>query len=204
MNYIPLSSKLLFIENLTRPFCKINFRIKPTRKTALAEHILIWKSHSPKRKKDRKNINFNTTAHSSRQQTSASFAQFLLKRQHNSPLSCSSLVIVGKSDESIIECSRVSQLKDENVWLLLHGNAIKVHMCPAYQFITVIIVSWQGKERNWALQMFDALNYVPGPYLYCCWSVVLFWALFVGFFGGFLGGGIDCSELLWCGLFGGC
>ena len=35
-------------------------------------------------------------AHSSRHQTSASFARFLLKRQHNSPLSSSSLLVVGK------------------------------------------------------------------------------------------------------------
>ena len=39
---------------------------------------------------------------------------------------------------------------DENVWLLLHGNAIKVHMCLTYQLITVIIESWQRKEQNWA------------------------------------------------------
>ena len=48
----------------------------------------------------------------------------------------------------ITECSRVLQLKDENVWLLLYGNAIKVHICLTYQFVTVIIGSWQGKERN--------------------------------------------------------
>ena len=47
----------------------------------------------------------------------------------------------------ITECIRVPLLKDENVWLLLHGNAVKVHMCIVYQFITVIIKSWQGKER---------------------------------------------------------
>ena len=35
-------------------------------------------------------------AHSLRHQTSASFAGFLLKRQHNSPLSSSSLLVVGK------------------------------------------------------------------------------------------------------------
>ena len=45
-------------------------------------------------------------------------------------------------------CSRVLQLKDENVWLLLHRNAIKVHMCLTYQLVTVIIESGQGKERN--------------------------------------------------------
>ena len=52
--------------------------------------------------------------------------------------------------ESITECSRVPQLKDENVWLLIHGNAIKVHICLTYQFITVTIESGQGKEWNWA------------------------------------------------------
>ena len=51
--------------------------------------------------------------------------------------------------------------------------------------------------------MFDASNYVLGPYLYCCWSLVLFWALFVAFWWWFLGGGIDCSVLLSCGLFWG-
>ena len=50
----------------------------------------------------------------------------------------------------IIECSRVPQLKDENVWFLLHGNAIKVHTFLAYPLITVIIQSGQGKEWNWA------------------------------------------------------
>ena len=50
----------------------------------------------------------------------------------------------------ITKCSRVPQLKDEKVWLLLHGNAIEVHMCLAYQFKTIIIESWQGKEQNWA------------------------------------------------------
>ena len=67
-------------------------------------------------------------------------------------------------------------------------------MCLAYQFITIIIKSWQGKERNWAvltalgnqLIMFphneqaaagewwavlsfwyaNASNYVLGPYVY--------------------------------------
>ena len=31
--------------------------------------------------------------------------------------------------------------------------------------------------------MFDASNYVLGPYLYCCWSLVLFWELFVAMSG---------------------
>ena len=43
-------------------------------------------------------------AHSSRHQTSASLAGFLLKREHSSPLSCSSVLAVGKPDESITEC----------------------------------------------------------------------------------------------------
>ena len=34
--------------------------------------------------------------------------------------------------------------------------------------------------------MFDAANYVQGPYLYGCWSLVLFWALFVAFWWLFL------------------
>ena len=66
---------------------------------------------------------------------------------HHSPAAACSL---WGSLESITECSRVPQLKDENVWLLLRGNAIRVHMCIAYQFITVITESWQGKEQNWA------------------------------------------------------
>ena len=33
---------------------------------------------------------------------------------------------------------------------LLHGNAVKAHMCLAYQFITVIMESSQGKEWNLA------------------------------------------------------
>ena len=80
--------------------------------------------------------------HSSRHQTSASFAGSLLTRQHNSPLSCSSLVIVGNPCKLITECSRVPQLKDENVWILLHGNAIKVHGClPVYNNY------WEKKNR---------------------------------------------------------
>ena len=89
-------------------------------------------------------------AHSPRHQTSASFAGFLLKREQNSSLSCSSLLVVGKPCESITKYSTVPQHKDENVWLWFHGNAIKVHMYLAYQFITVIIESWQGQEQNWA------------------------------------------------------
>ena len=54
-------------------------------------------------------------AHSSRHQTSASFAGFLLKSEHSSPLSCSSFLLWGSPDESITECSKVLQLKDENV-----------------------------------------------------------------------------------------
>ena len=52
---------------------------------------------------------------------------------HHSPAAACSLW--GSPEESITECSRVPPLKDENVQLLLHGNAIKVHMCLAYQFI---------------------------------------------------------------------
>ena len=59
------------------------------------------------------------------------------------------LARVSSPCESITGC-RVSQLEDENVWLLLHGNAITVHMCLAYKFTAVIIESWQGKEQNWA------------------------------------------------------
>ena len=101
--------------------------------------------------------------HSWRHQTTASFGGVLLKREHGSPLSCTSLVIVEKPCESITECCRVLQLKDENVWLLLHGNAIKVHMCLAYQFITVIIKSGQGKEQNWAFltALGDQLAWLP-------------------------------------------
>ena len=62
----------------------------------------------------------------------------------------SSFLLRGSPDESITECSRVPRLKDENVWLWLHGKAIKVHLCLTYQFITVIMESGQGKERNWA------------------------------------------------------
>ena len=35
--------------------------------------------------------------------------------------------------------------------------------------------------------MFDSLNYVLGPFLYCCWSLVPFWASFVAFRWRFLG-----------------
>ena len=84
-------------------------------------------------------------ARSSRHQTSASFAG--IHTTHHSSAAASSLW--GSPDESITECNRVLQLKDENVWLLLHGNAIKVHMCQAHQLITVI-ESGQEKERKWA------------------------------------------------------
>ena len=39
------------------------------------------------------------------------------------------------------------------------------------------------------------------PYLYCCWSLVLFWESFVAIWWRFLVGGIDCSVLLSSGLF---
>ena len=73
---------------------------------------------------------------------------FLLKSWQNLPLFCSSFLLTVSPNESITECSRVPLLKDENVWLWLHGKAIKVRMCLTCQFITVIIESWQGKERN--------------------------------------------------------
>ena len=49
----------------------------------------------------------------------------IVKWTHLIPL-LQQLPVLGKPCESIIECSRVLQLKDGNVWLLLHGNAIKV------------------------------------------------------------------------------
>ena len=73
-----------------------------------------------------------------------------LIRGHSSPLTNQPCSLWGSPDESITERSRVPQLKDETVWLLLNGNAIKIHICLTYQFITVIIKSWQGKEQNWA------------------------------------------------------
>ena len=54
-------------------------------------------------------------AHSFRYQTSANFAGFLLKKAHNSPLSFS-------GEEALTKRSRVPQLKDENVWLLLWAD----------------------------------------------------------------------------------
>ena len=109
-------------------------------------------------------------AHSLRHQTSASFAGF--HTTHHSPAAACSLW--GSPGESITECSRVLQLKDENVWLLLHGNAIKVHMCLAYQFITVIIESWQGKERNWAFltALGNRLVRASSQWANCCRRVV--------------------------------
>ena len=47
------------------------------------------------------NSTYRVPTHSSRHQTSASLAGFLLKREQNSPLSCSSLLIVGKPNEWI-------------------------------------------------------------------------------------------------------
>ena len=44
--------------------------------------------------------------------------------------------------------------------------------------------------------MFDASIYVLGPFLYCCWSLVLFWALFVDFVGGFLVGGVKLQCIV--------
>ena len=58
-------------------------------------------------------------AHSLRHQTAATQLTTLLQQ----------LPVVGKPDKSITECSRVPQLKDENVCLLLHGNAIKYVSC---------------------------------------------------------------------------
>ena len=96
-----------------------------------------------------------------------------------------------------------TQLKDKNVWLLLHGNAIKLHMCLAYQFITVIMESWQnwafltalgkrlvGASPQWAsccsgelcclfnrnperLAEVSCLELCAGTF---CWSFMLFWA----------------------------
>ena len=48
--------------------------------------------------------------------------------------------------------------------------------------------------------MFDASNYVLGPDLYCCWSLVLFWALFMAMMVVSLGGKY-CNVLLSCRLF---
>ena len=147
-------------------------------------------------------------AHSSRHQTSACFAGFLLKREHSSQFSCSSLVIVGKPCELITECSRDPPIKDENVWLLLQGKAIKVHLCLAYHFKTVIIESGQGKERNWAFLT------VAGNQTTCCdpiCTVAEVWCcsehylwLWVAFWWCFLVGGRDCRVLLSCCLFWGC
>ena len=47
------------------------------------------------------------------------------------------------------------------------------------------------------------LGVVLGPYLYCCWSLVMFWALCVAFWRQFLVGGVYCSVLLSCCLFWG-
>ena len=98
----------------------------------------------------------------------------------------------GSPDESITECSRVPQFKDENVWLSLHGNAIKGHMCLAYLFMSVIIDSWQGKDRNWAFLIALGNRLIRSSpkrapisteiRQSCCLmpqSLVLFWALFV-------------------------
>ena len=47
--------------------------------------------------------------------------------------------------------------------------------------------------------MFDASNYVLGLYLYCCWSLVLFWTLFVAFWWRFLGWRhrLQCVVIMW-------
>ena len=88
---------------------------------------------------------------------------------HHSP--AAACLLWGSPDESITECSRVLQLKDENVWLLLHGNAIKVHMCLGYQFITVTIKSGQGKEWNWAfLTALGNRLARASPQRASCWS----------------------------------
>ena len=48
------------------------------------------------------------------------------------------------------------------------------------------------------LSQFDASSYVLWPYLYCCWRLVLFWALFVAFWWWFVGGGIlQCIVIVW-------
>ena len=90
--------------------------------------------------------------HSLRHQTSATFAGFLLKRQQNIPLSCSSLLVAGKPWRVDYRVQWISAAQGWNVWLLFHGNAIKVHRCLACQCVIVIIKSWQGNKRNWALQ----------------------------------------------------
>ena len=66
-------------------------------------------------------------AHSLRHQTSASFARFLLKRTQLTTLL-----------QQLAHCGEAAA---ENVYLLIHENVIKVHMCLAYQFKTVIIES---------------------------------------------------------------
>ena len=114
------------------------------------------------------------SAHSPGHLTSASLAGFLLKSWLNLPLFCSSFLLMGSPDESITECSRVPRLMDENVWLWLHGKAIKVHMCLTCQFITVIIESGQGKERNWAFltALGNRLVRASSQWANCCRRVV--------------------------------
>ena len=77
--------------------------------------------------------------HSSRHQTSANFAGFLLKREHNSPLCSSSLLgnrLVRASPQQASCCRRV---------------------------VSCVVFSIEIRQ---SLQMFDASNCVLGPYLY--------------------------------------
>ena len=88
-------------------------------------------------------------AHSSRHQTVKLLAlpDFYWKQNtaHHSPAASCSLW--GSPDRSITECGVVLQLKDENIWLLLHGNAINF-ICILWSLKQLLLRADREKNRT--------------------------------------------------------